>query len=133
MVLAGYLPQAGHVDLDSLLFCLPMFLVVLINLIPVHWSDREADRAVGKMTLVVKMGERASGLYLLLIGSLYAATILLWPNIIPTEAMALMMLTFPFALWSYLRFKRRGDEWTGSMLMGSFFLATIAGLSLASL
>ncbi len=133
MVLAGYLPQADNLDLDSLFFCMPMFLVVLINLIPVHWSDREADRAVGKITMVVKMGERASTLYLLLIASLYVATLLLWPDIIPTEAMALMLLTFPFALWSYLRFKRRGDEWTGSLLMGSFFLATIAGLTLASL
>ncbi len=133
MVLAGYLPQTGNVDLDSLFFCVPMFLVVLINLIPVHWSDREADRAVGKITMVVKMGEKASELYLLLIASLYVATLLLWPDIIPTEAMALMMLTIPFALWSYLRFKRSGDEWTGSLLMGSFFLATIAGLTLASL
>jgi 1,4-dihydroxy-2-naphthoate octaprenyltransferase len=133
MVLAGYLPQAGHFDLDSLLFCLPMFLVVLINLIPVHWSDREADRAVGKMTLVVRLGDRSTKLYLLLVGSLYAGTVLLWPNVIPIEAMVLMMLTLPFALWSYLRFKRMGDEWTGSMLMGAFFLVTIAGLSLASL
>ena len=133
MVLAGYLPQAGNLDLDSLLFCLPMFLVVLINLIPVHWSDREADRAVGKITMVVRLGERASALYLLLIGSLYLATLSLWPEILPSEAMVLMMLTLPFAFWSYLRFKRRGDEWTGSLLMGAFFLATIAGLSLASL
>lgn len=133
MVLAGYLPQAGNVDLYSLLFCLPMFLVVLINLIPVHWSDREADRTVGKITLVVRLGEKASELYLVLIGSLYLATLLLWPQVLPTEAMVMMMLTLPIALWSYLRFKRRGDEWTGSLLMGAFFMATITGLSLAGL
>ena len=44
-----------------------------------------------------------------------------------------MMLTLPIALWSYLRFKKSGDEWTGSLLMGTYFLASIAGLSLASL
>jgi 1,4-dihydroxy-2-naphthoate octaprenyltransferase len=133
MVLAGYLPQAGDLDLDALMFCSPMFLVVLINLIPVHWSDREADRAVGKITLVVRLGQRASQLYLALIASLYLLTLWLWPEVLPTEAAVPMMLTLPIALWSYLRFKKSGDEWTGSLLMGTFFLAAIVGLSLASL
>jgi hypothetical protein len=70
---------------------------------------------------------------LALIASLYLVTLLLWPEVLPTEAAVPMMLTLPFALWTYLRFKKSGDEWTGSLLMGMFFLAAIAGLSLASL
>jgi 1,4-dihydroxy-2-naphthoate octaprenyltransferase len=133
MVLSGFVPQSGWVDLGSMLFCIPMSLVVMVNLIPVHWSDREADREVGKMTLVARLGERAIPLYLALLLSTYLATILLWPEIIPYQALLLALLTFPYAIYSYHRFRHRGDVWTGSFLMGAYFIAMAAGLTLASL
>lgn len=39
----------------------PIFCIVFACLIPIHWVDREADAAVGKRTLVARIGPWEQG------------------------------------------------------------------------
>jgi 1,4-dihydroxy-2-naphthoate octaprenyltransferase len=105
MVLSGYLPQAGELGAAQLLACFPIFLAVWINLIGVHWTDREADAAVGKRTLVVIMGRKSLLLYPVLIVVLYlSAGILRIAGIIPSGVFVGILISLPFAIWSYWSF-----------------------------
>ncbi|MEI6796288.1 MAG: prenyltransferase [Methanomassiliicoccales archaeon] len=105
MVLSGYLPQAGELGIPQLLACFPIFLAVWINLIGVHWADREADAAVGKRTLVVIMGASSLRLYPVLVLLLYLSTGLLRiAGVIPAGVFLGIAITLPLAIFSYWHF-----------------------------
>lgn len=63
MPLMAFTSSTGYLTWWVVLACVPVFLVVLANLIGVHWLDREADAMVGKNTLVVTLGENSVNLH----------------------------------------------------------------------
>jgi 1,4-dihydroxy-2-naphthoate octaprenyltransferase len=132
MVLAGYLPQAGELGLEQLLACFPIFLAVWINLIGVHWADREADAAVGKRTLVVMLGERSLQLYLALALVVYLSAIVLFvTGMLPSGPFVGIAVSAPIAAWSYLDFKKTRRPNAPSAFMAALMVLMALGYLLA--
>jgi 1,4-dihydroxy-2-naphthoate octaprenyltransferase len=132
MVLSGYLPQAGELGTPQLLACLPIFLAVWINLIGVHWADREADAAVGKRTLVVLMGNGSLRLYPVLVLILYLSTGLLRiAGMIPAGVFIGIAITLPLAIFSYWHFLVSQRPNAPSAFMAAFMVLMALGYLLS--
>ncbi|MDD1764356.1 MAG: prenyltransferase, partial [Methanobacteriaceae archaeon] len=94
MPLIAYIPQVGVADWDLFLILTPIFLAVLVNLLGVHWLDREADAQVGKNTLVVRLRDRVLLFHLVLTVLLYTCTLALLP-LVPWQVVVAVFLTTP--------------------------------------
>ncbi len=129
MFFSGYLPQTGTLSLTAAVRSLPIFLAIMVNLIGVHWSDRVADEAVGKRTLVVRFGERSLLLFPALLVIAYAA-VLVFHRAFPVELLAAYALTIPVAVWAYWEFRRTRSPYPGSTFMVVVLLANLVGWSL---
>jgi 1,4-dihydroxy-2-naphthoate octaprenyltransferase len=121
MPLMGYVPQVGHINLLSLFVCVPLFLAVLVNLLTVHWPDREADEAVGKRTLVVRMGKGTVRAFEGLIALMMLA-ILSLALVIPWLVVLLTLVSGIVAIWAVRGFRRDGRPQYGSLLMASVMI-----------
>jgi 1,4-dihydroxy-2-naphthoate octaprenyltransferase len=131
MTLMGYVPQTGDITPEALLACVPIFLVVLVNLLGTHWSDRAADAAAGKRTLVVRLGDRTKPAFLLTTVLTYGSIILLAGSVFPVAVEVLALLTIPFAVWAVAAFWKTGHPRWGSILMGLLMIMMAAGWVLA--
>jgi 1,4-dihydroxy-2-naphthoate octaprenyltransferase len=121
MPLMGYVPQVGHITLLSLFVCVPLFLAVLVNLLTVHWPDRAADEAVGKRTLVVRMGKGTARVFEGLIALMMLA-ILSLALAIPWLVVLLTLVSGIVAIWAVRGFRREGRPQYGSLLMASVMI-----------
>lgn len=128
MFFSGYLPQVGDISVSAALRSLPVFLAILVNLIGVHWADREADERVGKKTLVVLLKGRSVALFLVLLAGMYAS-VLLFSHLYSTAMLVAYVITVPVALGAFWAFRRDGGPYPGSLLMVSVLLANIVGWS----
>ncbi|MGE5654365.1 MAG: 1,4-dihydroxy-2-naphthoate octaprenyltransferase [Bacillota bacterium] len=74
MVSGAYYVQSGHLSLRALWVAIPMGLLVSTVLYINEFADYEADRRVGKQTLIVHLGPRRAviGTYLLFVGTYLA-------------------------------------------------------------
>jgi 1,4-dihydroxy-2-naphthoate octaprenyltransferase len=79
----GYVPQTGDLPSGAVLACVPVFLVVLVNLFGTHWSDRRADAAVGKRTLTVRLGDRTKATFLVITVLTYGSVLALAGDVLP--------------------------------------------------
>lgn len=128
MLFSGYQPQVGNISMSAALRSLPIFLVILVNLIGVHWADREADERVGKKTLVVLLKGRSVALFSVLLAGMYAS-VLLFSYLYSTAMLVAYVITVPVALGAFWAFRRDGGPYPGSLLMVSVLLANIVGWS----
>ena len=114
------------ISLPGLIFLIltPIFLAVLVNLLGVHWADREADATVGKNTLVVRLSSRVRMLHFTLTGLIYIFTIALF-HIIPWQVVMAILLTIPLAIWAYLSFER--SPTSSSFLMSAVMIFAAVG------
>lgn len=129
MFFSRYLPQVGTLSLTAAIWSAPIFLTIMINLIGVHWSDRKADEAVGKRTLIVRLGERSLLLFPALLVATYSI-VLVFNRSFPSIILAAYALTVPVAIWAYREFRRTGSPYQGSIFMAVVFLANLIGWSL---
>jgi len=120
MPLIAYIPQVGVADWDMFLILTPIFLAVLVNLLGVHWLDREADAQVGKNTLVVRLRDRVPLFHLVLTVLLYTCTLALLP-LVPWQVVVAVFLTTPLAIWANLHFKRSPEYSSILMVMVMIF------------
>lgn len=91
----GYALQTGRIDAALLPLCLPLVLVYMAMIIAFQFPDREADAAVGKRTLTVRLGlRRAAQLHNLLIALSLIALALSSPR--------WAWLSVPLALWQMI-------------------------------
>jgi 1,4-dihydroxy-2-naphthoate octaprenyltransferase len=128
MPLIGYAAQTGIAPPETLLALLPATLAVLANLLGVHWSDREADAAVGRRSLVVILGEAwTRRLYRLLIVVLMASILAMAETVLPLEVVAASLCTAPVAAWGAVRFGRGRTPWLDSAVMTTLMVAQTAG------
>ncbi|HSV42157.1 MAG TPA: prenyltransferase [Methanomassiliicoccales archaeon] len=127
MVLSGYLPQVKELSILSILLCIPLTLAVLVNLIGVHWADREADKMVGKMTMVVRLGTSSIALFAVLMVMTYVSFFMIWADRPDPLIPALMASTVPYAVYAFVRFKNRGEPWPGSIFMALAMTALTLG------
>jgi 1,4-dihydroxy-2-naphthoate octaprenyltransferase len=126
MFFSGYLPQTGSFSTISLIASVPVFLAIMVNLIGVHWADREADLLVGKRTLIVRLKDRSQWLFLVLLVVMYLY-ILAFSGSFPPQMLGAYLITVPVALWAFQAFRRTGNPFPGSFFMASVFVANIIG------
>jgi 1,4-dihydroxy-2-naphthoate octaprenyltransferase len=124
MPLIAYIPQVGMASFNMFLILTPIFLAVLVNLLGVHWLDREADAQVGKNTLVVRLAERVPMVHLGLTILIYIFTLAL-QSLIPWQVVVGIFLTIPLAIWINIKF--RPTPAYSSILMSAVMILAAMG------
>lgn len=125
MTLMGYVTQMGTITINSILSLVPIFLAVFVNLLGVHWSDRFADKSVGKLTLVVKMEENTRFLFYFLVFLIYFITVLLMGWALPNLVTISILLTLPFGVYCSYKFTKTSSPMLSSAFMTLVMLAAI--------
>lgn len=77
MPLIAYMPQIGSFHVREMIMLIPIVFAVFVNLLGVHWADRDADVSVGKKTLVVSLGNRVKIVHAVFTGLIYGISALL--------------------------------------------------------
>ncbi len=133
--LFGYTLQTGRISLTLILACLPFAALILANMLNVAFPDYEADRSVGKHTLVVILGpERAARLYAVLLIVGYAAPWLTLGWGLPLTVLLAEAATLPLGLLSLWEMRRGGYRtperfWRNTLLGVSAVMAVgVAGM-----
>lgn len=97
---------------------------MFVNLLAVHWSNRKADKAVGKNTMVVKLGKNTKTVHAVFTGFIYLIFALL-VFLVPLNVIIVTFLTIPIALWSIINFEKR--PMSSSFLMSSVMIFASIG------
>jgi 1,4-dihydroxy-2-naphthoate octaprenyltransferase len=132
MPLLAFSCITGGVEPWAVLACIPVFMVVLANLVGVHWLDRETDQAVGKRTLVVFLGRKTIIFHRVTMAFVYISLLSLWGWALPWEAVVMGMLTLPLGLIASLRFEALAPRGVSSIAMGALMVTMAIGLLVAT-
>ncbi len=127
MPLIAYVAQAGSVTPLAFVRLIPAFLVVFVNLLGVHWADREADAEVGKRSLVVALGPRTRTLHNIMLLAAYALMPALTGRIFPPLVTLAALATLPFGLFVAWRFWTRPGPFLSSLIMMVWFAVLAVG------
>jgi 1,4-dihydroxy-2-naphthoate octaprenyltransferase len=131
MPLLALASQTSEIPARAVLWCLPVFLIVMANLMGIHWADMLADRQSGKRTLVVRLGGRTRWLHLVLIVSTYIYVFAFTGNLFPLEVSVATATTLPLGIYSGFAFMRTPKPILGAITMGAVMIAMAAGWLLA--
>jgi len=129
--LLGFATQRGTPTPEAVAGLLPVFTITLVNLLGVHWADRQADAAVGKGTLAVMLGARVRLVHHLLTALTYGLTWALAGVVLPPSVVLAVMLTLPISLWATITFTRRERDGASSAAMVALMVAACVGWWLA--
>lgn len=126
LVVTGLVPFVGfHLQAPDLrglpvllLACLPLMLLQVAMLLAIEFPDAEGDRAVGKRTLLVRLGgERTARLYLGILAAIYLTLPLLVLAGLPGRVALAAGLLAPVGLWRMARLwlgdHRQPGRWAG--------------------
>jgi len=133
--LAGFALQARRLELLPLIAALPLCCLQFAMLLAVEFPDEASDAAVGKRTLVVRLGSRrASRLYVLALAFAYAVAIAAVPAGLPSSACLALLTGFPLAGWlAWQRVRQTDQRAWGTVAFGTAALLTgSASLELAA-
>jgi len=144
IVVSGLVPiisfylQAGRIEALPVLAIVPLCCFQLGMLLAIEFPDAAGDAAVGKRTLVVRLGPRAAAwlhVGVLLCG--YAMLPLLAAAGLPAEAAAAVGVTSPLALWLWHAHARRrawcrAERWEGLAFVSVALLVSAAAAELAA-
>lgn len=107
--LTGYYLQTGTLAPLPLLVIVPLVALQFAMLLTIEFPDAQGDRAVGKRTLLVRLGERrAALLHNLILAAAYGLLPVLVAAGLPALAALLALSTLPLAAWQFWRVAR-GD------------------------
>ena len=99
MTLGSYFVQTQNLDLEPLLVSLPVTFLIAAVVYINEFPDYEADRKVGKKTLVVRLGrKRAASVYMLIIIAAYLSIIIGALSGAISVYSALALLSIPLAV-----------------------------------
>ncbi len=127
MTLIAYTAQTGKITINSIMSLIPISLVVFVNLLGVHWFDKSADKSVGKLTLVVKLGDNTRYLFYILVIIMYVITLIFMGNVFPTKVGIAILTTIPFGIYSSYKFTKTSSPMLSSFLMAIVMFAMILG------
>lgn len=127
MPLMGYTAQTGRPTWAAVLALLPIFLLVLANLLGVHWADREADKAVGKRSLVVMAGRYVRPLHHVLTAAAYLLALALTGAVLPLPVTLALWATLPVSLWATATFARSSGTVPSALAMSLTIAAAACG------
>ncbi|MEO8397111.1 MAG: prenyltransferase [Chloroflexota bacterium] len=107
--LTGYYLQSSRLDLLPLLAIVPLGCLQFCMLLSIEFPDETSDRAIGKRTLVVRLGaKRAAKLYMTVLVTVYGSLPLIIVAGFPALPLIAIALMSPLAIWQLWRV-RRGD------------------------
>lgn len=132
MPLMGYTVQTGRPSLTAVVALVPIFCIVMVGLLGVHWADRRADKAVGKRSLVVLLGERTRQLHWSFAALAYVSALVLTGWILPRQVSVAILLTLPVSGWAVLTFTRQDSPAPSSLAMASVIAAASVGWVMAA-
>jgi 1,4-dihydroxy-2-naphthoate octaprenyltransferase len=96
----SYHLQAGRIDSIVVAAVAPLFLLQFAMLLAVEFPDEIGDAAVGKRTLVVRMGRRKAGLLYVCTLALHYALLPMWSSLgLPAVVAASLLATLPVAIY----------------------------------
>jgi 1,4-dihydroxy-2-naphthoate octaprenyltransferase len=133
--LLGFYLQSHHLEVFPFLAIFPLCCLQFIMLLMIEFPDEAGDRAVGKNTLVVRLGSnRAARLYNLVLALVYLCLpILLWAGL-PSWIAFAVLGTLPFALLQCWRMASgawaQPAQWNRLAFMSVFLLIAAASLEL---
>lgn len=105
--LLGFYLQVGRLALLPFLVALPLVCLQFTMVLSFNFPDEAGDKAVGKGTLVVRLGpEKAARLYMLAIGLAYAILPFLLLAGLPGEVALAYLIPSPLAAWQVWRMRR---------------------------
>lgn len=108
LVLYGYAVQAGGINWQIILACLPFTLLVFNNLLATTWPDRHADRQVGKYTLATRLSvARLRGFYGIAAVLSFGLLLIFGQRFLPPEVSLGSLLVIPLVVWGYWRYTRQ--------------------------
>jgi 1,4-dihydroxy-2-naphthoate octaprenyltransferase len=106
--LYGYAAQAGRLDLNLALVCLPFFTLAFNNLLATTWADRRADNAVGKFTLATRwQPQQLRALYRLIAFGAFLSLLILRDRLLPPNVFIFSLFALPAVLWGALTYTRQ--------------------------
>ncbi|MDZ4770445.1 MAG: prenyltransferase [Chloroflexota bacterium] len=135
--ITGYFLQTGRIDGLVVLAVIPLCCLQIAMLLSIEFPDEAGDRAVGKRTLVVRLGAaRAIWLYALLLIAAFAVLPALVAAGLPSAAAWAVALLIPLALMLLWRV-RRGDwrdpaRWNGLAFYTIVLLMAAAAAEMAA-
>lgn len=126
MPLMGFTVQTGEPTLAAFVNLTPIFSIVMVGLIGVHWADRLADAAVGKRSLVVIVGERIRYAHYGFAILAYGLALVLAESTMPSPVSLAILATLPIAVWAVVTFGKDSSP-TPSVfaMMGTIAAASI--------
>jgi 1,4-dihydroxy-2-naphthoate octaprenyltransferase len=131
MPLMAFASHTSEIPSRAILWCVPVFLVVLANLLGIHWADMLADMQSGKLTLVVRLGSWTKPLYPVLIASSYISVFAFSGDLFPFEVAIAMAATLPLGIYSGFAFMRTPKPILGAVTMSAAMTAMAVGWLLA--
>ena len=101
-------------------------MLVFVNLLATTWADREADRAVGKLTLATQW--KISHLEWLFLAVAVGVFIYLgiFNQFFPRLAVFGSLLVIPILIWAYLAYTRQNSPFPAVTAMAVYLLIQIA-------
>jgi 1,4-dihydroxy-2-naphthoate polyprenyltransferase len=133
----GYQLQAGRIDPIVVTAVAPLFLLQFAMLIAVEFPDEMGDAAVGKRTLVVRIGGQKAGLLYVFTLGVHYALIPVWNTFgMPSLVAASLLATFPIAIYLWVLVAGGGDRhripWNRVAFLSTALLAGSAVLELTT-
>jgi 1,4-dihydroxy-2-naphthoate polyprenyltransferase len=124
----GYLALAGQLTREGLLLTIPSLCYGIVFIVAVEVPDEEADRSGGKMTWVVRQGQRASFLVIvtfLVLGTVfYFFAARAWAQVAPIDFRVLGLLSLlPLVSGAYVFVQRPRDWQTASAAVNRIIIA----------
>lgn len=122
--ICGYTVIHHRVDTFIMAAAAPFAMLAFLNLLATHWADREADRAVGKLTLVTKLSiPQLRILYLLTMVGAY--TWVYWHSQYPPLVKLSSFIVVPLSVWGFVSFTKQHNPAPSVFAMVAFLLIQI--------
>lgn len=104
----GVATVGSDVLVRDVLAFLPFALLVFVNLLETQWPDRDADRAVGKATLVVRVSPATvRTLAAVAVVTAYGLLpVLVWAEVLPPAVALASLVGVPLSVWGLIRLTR---------------------------
>ena len=125
--------QTGEVHAALGLTLLPVFAIAMVGLLGAHWPDREADAAVGRRNLTIRLGKRVRWLHAGLVAMAYALPLAMAGTLMPWPAVVAILLTLPLSVWASWSFVRGKAAALSSYAMMFFIAAATVGWGVAGM
>jgi len=127
----GYAIVTARIDLQIILLTLPFALLAFDNLLATTWSDKSADRHVGKLTLATRWSNgRLRTIYFAAWAGALFVLLLTHGKILPAPICWACIAIFPAVIWADRSYTKQHSPFPTVMVMVLFLIVQLIGWSL---